>query len=189
MTERGLPGSTAVAPQTQGQTQGQTQARTRGQNQDQGKGQTYMPALDGLRALAVAAVVAYHLDATWARGGFIGVDLFFVLSGFLITGLLLRESDATGTVGLLRFWRRRLQRLAPALLFMIASTAVAARLLLGSDRWARVRTDSFSAALYFSNWSAISEKLGYFDKLLPRVPCATRGRCRSRSSSTSSGRC
>jgi len=79
-----------------------------------GKRTSYFPALDGLRALAVVAVVAYHANLTWAKGGFLGVDVFFVLSGFLITGLLLKDVDRCGHLQLRRFWRRRARRLLPA---------------------------------------------------------------------------
>src|SRR5436189_2841189 len=70
----------------------------------------YMPHLDGLRALAVVAVLLYHADVTWLPGGFLGVDLFFVLSGYLITSLLLVEWQTRGTIDLVRFWLRRARR-------------------------------------------------------------------------------
>src|SRR6478672_6807331 len=71
----------------------------------------YMPGVDGLRALAVAAVVAYHAGAAWLPGGFLGVDVFFVISGYLITSLLLAEHRASGSIDLVRFWLRRARRL------------------------------------------------------------------------------
>jgi len=80
----------------------------------------YQPGLDGLRAIAVGVVVLYHLGYGWMRGGFMGVDAFFVLSGFLITSLLLRERAHTGTTHLGRFWSRRARRLLPAVFLMIA---------------------------------------------------------------------
>ena len=76
----------------------------------------YLPALDGIRALAVLAVLFYHDGRTWAIGGFLGVDAFFVLSGFLITGLLLAEWKGNDGIGLRSFWARRGRRLLPALL-------------------------------------------------------------------------
>ena len=79
----------------------------------------YLPALDGVRALAVAAVLAFHGGMPWARGGFLGVDAFFVLSGFLITSLLVAEWERTGRVALGAFWLRRARRLLPALLLVI----------------------------------------------------------------------
>src|SRR5437016_4078474 len=83
-----------------------------------------MPALDGLRAAAVVAVLLYHGDVAWARGGFLGVDAFFVLSGFLITGLLLAEWQTTGGIDLPHFWRRRARRLLPALFLVLGAAAV-----------------------------------------------------------------
>src|SRR3954462_8175936 len=84
-----------------------------------------VPALDGLRALAVAAVLVYHADPDWLPGGFLGVDLFFVLSGFLITTLLLTELRGRGRPGLGTFYLRRARRLLPALTLVIAVTLVA----------------------------------------------------------------
>ena len=78
----------------------------------------YRPALDGLRAVAVVPVIAYHLG--WDRGGFLGVDVFFVLSGYLITTLLLRELTTSGGISVITFWARRARRLLPAVLLLIA---------------------------------------------------------------------
>src|SRR5260370_23660499 len=83
-----------------------------------------MPALDGLRAAAVVAVLLYHGDVAWARGGFLGVDAFFVLSGFLITSLLLAEWQTTGGIDLPDFWRRPARRLLPALFLVLGAGAV-----------------------------------------------------------------
>ena len=83
-----------------------------------------MPALDGVRAMAVAAVLLYHGDVSWARGGYLGVDAFFVLSGFLITTLLVLEWRRRAGIGLLAFWGRRARRLLPALLLMMLAVAV-----------------------------------------------------------------
>ena len=79
-----------------------------------------MPGLDGLRALAVAAVIAYHVDLGWAQGGMLGVGVFFTLSGYLITDLLLSHQASTGRPQLGDFWLRRARRLLPALLVMLA---------------------------------------------------------------------
>jgi peptidoglycan/LPS O-acetylase OafA/YrhL len=79
-----------------------------------------MPGLDGLRALAVLAVIAYHLHLGWAPGGMLGVGVFFTLSGYLITDLLLGQHEATGTLQLADFWRRRARRLLPALSVLLA---------------------------------------------------------------------
>ncbi|HDH5809886.1 TPA: acetyltransferase [Staphylococcus aureus] len=92
----------------------------------------YMPGLDGLRAIAVLGIIIYHLNKQWLTGGFLGVDTFFVISGYLITSLLLKEYDDTGIIKLKSFWIRRLKRLLPAVivLLMVVGTAT---LLLKSD--------------------------------------------------------
>ena len=83
----------------------------------------YIPSLDGLRALAVLAVILYHAHFSWIRGGFIGVEVFFVVSGFLITSLLLEESEDTGGISLRQFWLRRARRLLPALFSMLVAVS------------------------------------------------------------------
>ena len=88
---------------------------------------SYRPDIDGLRAIAVAIVVAFHAGVPGFTGGFVGVDVFFVISGFLITGLLVEELRETGSISLSRFYARRVRRLLPALALVLAST-----LLLGS---------------------------------------------------------
>ncbi len=89
----------------------------------------YIPALDGLRAFAVLAVIAYHLGMQWAPGGLLGVTVFFVLSGYLITSLLLIEWDNTETINLPQFWLRRVRRLMPAIVLVIVCTAALCALL------------------------------------------------------------
>jgi peptidoglycan/LPS O-acetylase OafA/YrhL len=111
----------------------------------------YNPALDGLRAVAVLVVMLFHARAPLVPGGYVGVDVFFVLSGFLITSLLLAELDATGRIDLAGFWRRRLLRLAPALLAMLA-----AYVLVAPRLWPEVPdhgTQAALAALYLSDYS------------------------------------
>ena len=85
----------------------------------------YLPGLDGVRALAVIGVLLYHADLTWISGGFLGVDVFFVLSGFLITSLILEEFDRSGRVDFAKFYLGRARRLLPALLLMLSVVAVA----------------------------------------------------------------
>ena len=113
----------------------------------------YLPALDGVRAIAVLLVLAYHARAPFAPGGFIGVDLFFVLSGFLITRLLLVEQAREGRINILRFYLRRLRRLYPALLLMLA-----AYLLVAPHVWPELdhARDALLAGSYVANWSIIA---------------------------------
>ena len=86
----------------------------------------YMPGIDGLRALAVLAVIVYHSEFENFTGGFLGVEIFFVISGYLITALLLNEYSTNSTVNLRRFWTRRARRLLPALLIYIAGSVALA---------------------------------------------------------------
>lgn len=124
----------------------------------------HLPALDGLRALAVAGVVAYHLRLGWAGGGYLGVDLFFVLSGFLITGLLVEEHLVTGRIALGAFWARRARRLLPALLLLLAALAVAAA--LGAATHAvdlrALRDDALATIAYVANWHQLVAGQSYF---------------------------
>ena len=128
----------------------------------------YWPALDGLRALAVLAVVAFHAGAVWLPAGFLGVDVFFVISGFLITTLLLRESESSGAISLADFWRRRAARLLPALLLMLAG--VAAYLLLAAPELvARFLQDVRFALLFVTNWDFILRDVPYFAQWQPSL--------------------
>ena len=120
----------------------------------------YLPALDGLRAVSVAAVVAFHLGRL--RGGFIGVDVFFVVSGFLITRLLLAEREGTGRIALGAFWGRRFRRLVPALLVILAGVAVASRAWLPSWRLTGIRHDSLATLAYVANWRFVASGQSYF---------------------------
>ena len=122
----------------------------------------YLPALDGLRALAVAAVLAFHGGMPWARGGFLGVDAFFVLSGFLITSLLVAEWERTGRVRLGAFWLRRVRRLLPALLLVIGVCVVTARTLLPAEEVRQLRGDGLAALFYVANWRMILRGGDYF---------------------------
>jgi peptidoglycan/LPS O-acetylase OafA/YrhL len=124
---------------------------------------TYQPALDGLRALAVAAVIAYHLGAGWARGGFLGVDAFFVLSGFLITSLLLAEWGRHGGISLPRFWVRRARRLLPALFVVLGAIALYAATLAPSHQLRTLRADGLASVFYFANWHFVLSGQSYFD--------------------------
>ena len=121
----------------------------------------YSPALDGIRAFAVASVVLFHAGVGGLAGGFLGVDSFFVLSGFLITSLLLAERLRNGRIDLGRFWVRRARRLMPALLAMLAATVVAGHFLLDSDALGLLRTDAYAALAYVANWRMIFRGTGY----------------------------
>ena len=121
----------------------------------------YIPALDGLRALAVVAVLLYHADQKWIPGGFLGVDVFFVISGYLITCLLLSDYQQTNGIGLKRFWYRRARRLLPALFAMLFVVSLFAILFL-PDVLDQLRGEVISALLYVENWFLIFRDLSYF---------------------------
>jgi peptidoglycan/LPS O-acetylase OafA/YrhL len=129
-------------------------------------GYAYRPALDGVRAVAVAAVLLFH-GATFLPGGFLGVDAFFVLSGFLITSLLLAERDRHGRIRLTAFWGRRARRLLPALLVVLLVTVVGAHYLMPAENPLRLRWDAISALSYVANWRMIYQGGGYFDQTAP----------------------
>lgn len=119
------------------------------------------PALDGLRGLAVAAVFAFHLG--WIDGGFLGVDLFFALSGFLITSLLLLEHRNHGKINLPRFWARRARRLLPALGLLLVGVAAMMLLFVESGWRPRYRGDALATLGYVANWHRMLDDLGYWD--------------------------
>ena len=111
--------------------------------------------LDGLRGVAVILVIIFHSGLDWLPGGFLGVSVFFTLSGFLITSLLINECENTGRLDLKAFWGRRLRRLAPASLVVIAGVVGLASWLSTSIEASRIKGDAISAVLYFSNWRFI----------------------------------
>ena len=125
------------------------------------RGLVHEPALDGLRGAAVAAVVLFHLDRL--QGGFLGVDLFFVLSGFLITSLLLTESRRTGGVALGAFWARRARRLLPALWLTMVGVAVLLLAYTPEAERALFRDDALSTLAYVFNWDRLTESASYWD--------------------------
>lgn len=120
--------------------------------------------LDGLRAIAVLAVVVYHGGLGGLPGGFLGVEVFFVISGFLITAILLAEWGANGRIDLLAFWRRRARRLLPALFFLLATT-LAFAVLVVPDEIARLRVDALAAVAYATNWHLIAGDQSYFESI------------------------
>ncbi len=119
-------------------------------------------ALDGIRAFAVLAVVLYHYGISWFGGGLLGVDVFFVLSGYLITSLLCRELGRSGTVRLGRFWAQRARRLLPALFVLLLGVAAYARAFSASVDVAAIRADAIATLAYVSNWHFILSDQGYF---------------------------
>src|SRR5262245_26914377 len=123
----------------------------------------YMPGVDGLRAVAVAAVVIYHIGASWLPGGFLGVDIFLVISGYLITSLLLAERRMTGTIDLARFWIRRARRLLPALFVMIF-LVLAYMVIFHHGEVARLRGATLAALGYVANWYFVFADQPYFDQ-------------------------
>lgn len=122
----------------------------------------YVPALDGLRALAVAAVLAYHLGYRGVPGGYIGVEVFFVLSGWLVCALLHAEHQDTGRIDLRRFWLRRFRRLLPAVGLVVGATLVVAT-VTEHDRFVSLRSDALAALGYVLNWRFILEHQSYFE--------------------------
>jgi len=140
----------------------------------------HLLGLDGLRALAVLSVVAYHFKFLVARGGYLGVDLFFVISGFLITSLLLEEHRETGRISLVAFWRRRARRLLPALFFLLVCislfTLLAGHVIgpvsVASIDLASLRDFAFATLGYFSNWMVALSSNSYFDHFSAPSPLA-----------------
>ena len=130
---------------------------------------TRYAGLDGLRAVAVALVVLYHLfPGALVPGGFVGVDVFFVISGFLITTLLLREHRSTGRISLVDFWRRRARRLLPALTLVVIACASAAW-MIGGDVLVRLGAQIVGAFTFSYNWVALSGGDGYFAATTPEL--------------------
>src|SRR4051794_21309679 len=121
----------------------------------------FRPDVEGLRAVAVGLVVAYHAGLPWLSGGFVGVDVFFVLSGFLITGLLAGELTSSGSLSFLRFYGRRARRLLPMSAVVLVATAAAFSLVLSPLDRGVLASDLRSAALYFANWHFAAGSLDY----------------------------
>jgi peptidoglycan/LPS O-acetylase OafA/YrhL len=132
-------------------------------------GRRYVAGLDGLRAVAVLAVIAYHLNLTWARGGLLGVGVFFTLSGYLITDLLLGHWRERGHLGLGDFWLRRARRLLPALFVMLVVMVVGVA-VFDAGQFGAFRKQVVAAALYLSNWWTIAEHGSYFGRLSAPLP-------------------
>ena len=129
----------------------------------------YLPSIDSLRAIAVIAVIIYHIDANYLPGGFLGVDLFFVLSGYLISSLIIKEYKSTGTVNLYNFYVRRARRLLPAVYFMITVVLIIITLFNGV-LLKKSYLDALFGYIYSSNWWYIFHKLDYFDSFGSQSP-------------------
>lgn len=119
------------------------------------------PEIQALRALAVLSVLLYHLWPTRLPGGFVGVDVFFVVSGFLITAHLLREHTRTGRIALTRFWARRARRLLPASMLVLLVTAGAVYLFVPPSRWPQFGGEIIASALYGENWALAWQSVDY----------------------------
>lgn len=131
-------------------------------------GFSHRPALDGLRGVAVLAVIAHH--GGYLTGGYLGVDLFFVLSGFLITSLMLAEQDRTGTVDRGAFWARRARRLLPASWLVITVVTVVASIGATTAELADLRRDALGAVFYVENWVQASINADYWDRFTAPSP-------------------
>ncbi|MFF1252992.1 acyltransferase family protein [Pseudarthrobacter sp. NPDC058329] len=125
--------------------------------------------IQGLRALAVVAVIADHMFH-WPTGGFVGVDIFFVISGFLITGLLLREHERTGRISFLGFYRRRTQRILPAAFVVLVVTSIAAFVMFNAARASSVVHDAIWALFFSANWRFAIQGTDYFQATGPVSP-------------------
>lgn len=123
----------------------------------------YLPGLDGFRAIAVLAIIMFHLNPLWLPGGFLGVDTFFVISGYLITSLLLSEYTQKNHIDLVQFWLRRVKRLIPAVFFMI-TIVVIYTILFEPQIFFSVKKDAIAAIFYVSNWWYIFEDVDYFNQ-------------------------
>jgi peptidoglycan/LPS O-acetylase OafA/YrhL len=121
----------------------------------------HLPALDGLRGVAVIGVLCFHGGFDWARGGYLGVSAFFTLSGFLITNLLVREWDASGAIRTRRFWDRRFRRLLPALVLALLGTALATWWLGTPEQLRTLRGDALASLAYVANWRFVFQGTDY----------------------------
>ena len=132
-------------------------------------GQRYMPGLDGLRAVAVLGVLAYHLGADWIPGGLLGVGVFFTLSGYLITDLLLAQVERRGRIDLPGFWLARARRLLPALVVLLI-VVMAWVTVIGPHQPSDFRQSAGSALFYFQNWWLIFHDVSYFAQFASPEP-------------------
>lgn len=132
-----------------------------GMNTDLKPPRRFLPEVQSLRALAVALVVAYHLEPRLVPGGFVGVDVFFAISGFLITGHLLREVRTSGRINLPGFWAARVRRILPAAFVVIIAVVIATLLFLPSTLWKTVGTAALASAFSVENWVLAANAVDY----------------------------
>jgi peptidoglycan/LPS O-acetylase OafA/YrhL len=133
-------------------------------------GRRFRPDIEGLRAIAIVAVLLCHAGVGFLAGGYVGVDVFFVISGFLITRLLLGELDRTGTISLRGFYARRAKRLLPLSAVLLATVGVLSMILLSPLRNTEVAGDIISSALYVANWHFAAQSVDYFAQGLEPSP-------------------
>src|SRR5215218_2950695 len=135
-----------------------------------GREAAFRPDIEGLRAVAVLAVVLFHARVPGMTGGFVGVDVFFVISGFLITGMLWREVDSTGTVRFLRFYGARVRRLLPAGILVLVATVAACAWLLPPLQARSALGDAVASALYVGNYRFAVQGTDYLAADVPPSP-------------------
>ena len=150
----------------------------------------YRPHLDGLRTVAVYLVVAFHSGLGLLSGGFIGVDIFFVLSGFLVTQILMRDLGSLGRIRGRQFYARRARRILPAAVLALTGTALAYSIVASPAEMLDALGGFRASLFYVANWFFIHQATDYFAANINSNPGpCTSGHLRSRSSSISSGRC
>ena len=156
-------GAPAAGPQTrEAATSSQPRAPMTSPNAQPKKRSRYVASIDGLRAFAVMAVIFYHMHLGWASGGLMGVTVFFVISGYLINGLLVNECETTGRIDLPAFWMRRVRRLFPAIVLSVTGICALCT-LFGPDLLQKMRPDIVPSLLFFNNWWQIFHDVSYFE--------------------------
>ncbi|UJH70057.1 acyltransferase [Ornithinimicrobium sp. INDO-MA30-4] len=130
----------------------------------------FRPDIEGLRAISVLAVVWWHAGIGWLPGGYIGVDVFFVISGYLMTSVLFREAQLHGSVSMSKFYARRARRLLPAALAALSGTALLTVILLPPQRWASIGADIVASAGYVVNWRLAGGAVDYLSQDDPPSP-------------------
>ena len=148
----------------------------------------FLPEVQGLRAVAVLLVLVYHLNAAVLPGGYVGVDVFFVISGFLITSLLLREVHDHGRISVSQFYVRRVRRILPAATLVLLATGIATVLLLPVTRLEQATLELAASAAYIENFVLAAQTVDYLAAEERPARSSTSGPWRWKSSSTWCGR-